>query len=428
MRPNRIVIVNDQSKALGGATALALLSARGFAAAQHEVVYVTGDSGEHVELPANVEVIALNGKPLLEMSLAERMAKGLYNREAHDFVQRAVRQFDGPGTVFHLHGWAQIFSPSVLAALAPVQDRLLIHAHDFFHACPNGTFFDFEKGTVCNRKPLGVSCLSTACDKRNSAHKAFRVSRFLLKQRLLDLRNTRALIAIIHPYMADWLARAAIDPGRLRVARNPVTPFRSERVEAERNSEMVFIGRVELEKGVDLAIEAAHGAGRKIRVIGDGAERQRLAALYPDVIWDGWSSHERIAELVTRARALIMPSRLPEPFGLVALEALQSGIPLVAFPDSFVASEAAQLGCAFLAKDRQAGSLTDAVRMLDDDMTVKKASETAFAQTRALSSTRESWLERLMELYGELLTEARSPQVSFPQSFRIETASSATLP
>lgn len=427
MTPNRIVIINDQSKALGGATSLALLSARGFAAAGHDVVYLTGDSGEQAELPANVEIIALNGKPLLQMSLAERMAKGLYNSEAHDLVQRTVRQFDAPGTVFHLHGWAQILSPAALAALAPVQDRLLIHAHDFFHACPNGTFFDFDKGTICNLKPLGVNCLTTACDKRNFAHKAFRVSRMLLKQRLLDLRNTKALIAIIHPYMADWFARAAIDPGRLRVARNPVTPFLPERVQAEHNSEMIFIGRVELEKGVDLAIEAAHGAGRRIRVIGEGVERQRLAALYPDVIWDGWSSHERIAELVTRARGLIMPSRLPEPFGLVALEALQSGIPLVAFPDSFVASEAAQLGCAFLAKDRQAGSLTAAVSQLDDDMAVKRASEIAFTQTQMLSATRESWLERLMELYGELLVEARSPQVSVPQSIDLEPSSGATV-
>lgn len=428
MSPNRIVIVNDQSRALGGATSLALLSARGFAAAGYEVVYATGDSGEQAELPANVELVALNGKPLLEMSFAERTAKGLYNRDAYAFIQRIVHQFSSPGTVFHLHGWAQILSPSVMGALAQVQNRLVIHAHDFFHACPNGTYFNFGKASVCDLEPLGLSCLATDCDKRHFAHKAFRVSRMLLKQQLLDLRKTSALIAIIHPYMADWLARAAIDRSRLRVVRNPVTPFQSERVKAERNSEIFFIGRVELEKGVDLAIEAAQGAGRTIRVIGEGAERQRLAAIYPDVIWEGWSSHERIAELVRQARGLIMPSRLPEPFGLVALESMQSGIPLVAFNDSFIAREAAQLGCAFLAADRRSGSLTDAVKMLDDDATVLRSSETAFAETGALSSTRESWLERLTELYSELLSEARSPQVSPERSLQAVNTSEVLTP
>ena len=138
-------------------------------------------------------------------------------------------------------------------------------------------------------------------------------------------------------------------------------------------------------------------------IIGDGSDRPRLAAQYPEITWHGWRTHAEIAELIGSARALAMPSRLPEPFGLVALEALQSGVPLVAFADSFVAREAADMGCAFLAKDRRAGSLARAVRELDDDARVKAASLVALEKSHALSTTHDSWCEGLVALYRELL-------------------------
>ena len=412
MTPDRIVIVNDASRAVGGATSLALLSARLFAESGHEVVYVTGDSGAAHELPADVEIVALGGTPLLSLPFAERIGKGLYNKAAYDFVRQVVRKFDGPNVVYHLHGWAQILSPSVLRALSRVEGRLVIHAHDFFHACPNGTYFNFRQESVCSLKPMSLACMSSNCDKRSISQKAFRLTRMVVKRHLLDLGTTDALVAVIHPFMSEWMQKAGIAQERIRVVRNPVKAFRTTRVEAEQNSDLFFIGRVEPEKGAELAAEAAHRAGRQLRIIGDGSDRPRLAEKFPDIVWEGWCSHAQIAELVRSARGLIMPSRLPEPFGLVALEALQSGVPLVAFADSFVAREATEMGCAFLAADRQAGSLAKAVQMLDDDATVKRASHTAFESTMALSCTHEGWRDELLSLYDELLRTVRSKGVN----------------
>ena len=406
MRPSRIIILNDASKAIGGATSLALLSARLLSEAGYDIVYVTGDSGEASELPANVEIVALGGSPLLALPLAERVGKGLFNRDAYELVREVIGKFDAPDVVYHLHGWAQILSPSVLRALASVQKRLVIHAHDFFHACPNGTFFNFPQERVCELRPMSARCMIANCDKRSYSQKAFRLTRMAVKRHLFDFGTTDALIAIIHPSMSDWLNKAGISQSRIRVIRNPVKVFRTTRVEAESNSDLFFIGRVEPEKGAEFAAEAARQAGRQLRVIGDGSDRQRLARKFPDIVWEGWCSHEQIAALIASARGLIMPSRLPEPFGLVALEALQCGVPLVAFADSFVGQEAAELGCAFLAKDRQAGSLAQVVKMLDDNAVVARASHTAFESAGHLSCTPESWRDELLGLYAELLCPA----------------------
>ena len=103
-----------------------------------------------------------------------------------------------------------------------------------------------------------------------------------------------------------------------------------------------------------------------------------------------------------------MPSLLPEPFGLVAVEALQSGIPLVAFEHSPIAQEAEGLKCGFTASALNAKSLADALRNLDDDVVVKSASKRAFDLAHSLTCTEIEWRDQLLTLYRALLTGAKN--------------------
>lgn len=406
MIPSRIVIINDRSLAAGGATALALLSARLFSEAGYDVTYITGDDGCEADLPAAVELVTLGQKPLLQRSMASRVGHGLYNPAARRLLEREIARLDGPRVVYHLHGWAQILSPSVFAALGPVESRLVIHAHDFFMACPTGTFFDFATQQVCERSPLTPGCLAASCDKRSALQKAFRVSRFVVRKRLFAGSLSPAAIAVIHPAMVPYLERSDLSADRLHVVRNPARTFRTSRVRAEDNDEIFFIGRVSREKGPRLAAQAARLAGRKLRLIGDGREREELAVEFPEVAFEGWLEHEEIAQRIGKARAIVMPSFMPEPFGLVALEALQSGVPLVAFSDSFIAREAERLGCAFLAGDRQPETLAAAIARLDDDTVVEQASRRAFDASPSLTCTEEQWRDQLHQLYVDLLRNA----------------------
>lgn len=408
MQVEKVVILNDRSEALGGATSLALLSARLLHAAGLRVVYVTGDDAARHTLPDGVRVVALGGRPLLEQRFPQSVRDGLDNEAAFRMVRGVIAEEDTPGTAYHLHGWAQTLSPAVFRALAPVEQKLIVSAHDFSLVCPNGSYFNFQSDQVCSLTPLSSACLATHCDKRTRSQKAFRVLRILRRRQLISLAKTRALVALIHPAMADWFVRAGAARSRLRVLRNPVTPFRSARVMAEQNADVFFIGRLQSEKGAVLAAEATRAAGRRLRVVGEGPERERLARDFPNVVLEGWRSHAEIAALIREARALVMPSRLPEPFGLVALEALQSGVPLVAFSDSFVAKEAAGVGAAWLANERTSASLEDAVRKLDSDPAVYAASRSAFDLCQGFSLTPDSWMSAMIALYEEQLARAHA--------------------
>jgi glycosyltransferase involved in cell wall biosynthesis len=81
---------------------------------------------------------------------------------------------------------------------------------------------------------------------------------------------------------------------------------------------------------VDLAVEAANRLGLRLVVVGSGPEERRLRALAgPTVEFLGWQADAEVADLYARCRALLFPG--VEDFGIVSLEAMASGKPVLAF-------------------------------------------------------------------------------------------------
>jgi glycosyltransferase involved in cell wall biosynthesis len=83
-------------------------------------------------------------------------------------------------------------------------------------------------------------------------------------------------------------------------------------------------------KRVDLAIDACNALGLPLRIIGSGPEKEKLQRLAgPTVRFDGWLDDAAIAEAYQRCRALIFPGE--EDFGLVPIEAMACGKPVIAY-------------------------------------------------------------------------------------------------
>ncbi len=83
-------------------------------------------------------------------------------------------------------------------------------------------------------------------------------------------------------------------------------------------------------KRVDLAIRALNTSGRRLVIAGKGPEEKRLKKLASaNVEFTGWKTDSELTRLYQGARALIFPGE--EDFGIVPLEAMASGRPVIAF-------------------------------------------------------------------------------------------------
>ncbi|GGL77383.1 glycosyltransferase family 4 protein [Wenxinia marina] len=402
-RRPRLVVVNDATVARGGATGLALLQARLAAARGLEVVYFAGDRGAPAEFARHgITCLSAGGDELAKSAPLTAGTRGLYNRAARDLVRETVAATDTPHTVYHVHSFSKTLSPSIFSALRPVAHRTFVHAHDFFLACPNGGFMDYRRMKPCERVPLSLDCLGTNCDKRSYAQKLWRVARQDVLHRTMPRDAPWAGIVLLHPAMAPYMERAGYPPARLRTLRNPARALRPGRVEAERKDLFVFVGRVEAEKGVTELIGAAASAGVPLRVIGDGPLLPRLKAAHPEVDFSGWIDRDRIGEAIADARALVMPSRYPEPFGLVAAEASMSGLPVILSETALLAREVEGHGVGMTCDTRDPIAFASALRRMADlpPGDVAAMSRRGASGAAGLCTTPEEWIDGQIAMWS----------------------------
>jgi glycosyltransferase involved in cell wall biosynthesis len=171
------------------------------------------------------------------------------------------------------------------------------------------------------------------------------------------------------------ISRAQLDDappemGGGRVVHNPIDcaewPFR-----ADKEDVLLWIGRMSPDKGPHRAIAAARAAGMRLVLAGPvqpGQEayfaEQVEPALGDGVEYVGEADADRKRDLYGRARALLMPIRWPEPFGLVMVEALACGTPVIAFPEGSAPEVVEDGRTGFIVEDEDA--MAEAVGRLDE--------------------------------------------------------------
>src|SRR6516164_8146011 len=108
---------------------------------------------------------------------------------------------------------------------------------------------------------------------------------------------------------------------------------------APKGDYLAFLGRIAPEKGVDRAIEIARRTGYPLRIAAkvDPADKDYFEARIlplldaPGVQFMGEIAEAEKSDFLGGARALLFPISWPEPFGLVMIEAMACGTPVIAF-------------------------------------------------------------------------------------------------
>lgn len=128
------------------------------------------------------------------------------------------------------------------------------------------------------------------------------------------------------------LAQLGLPARRAAVLPNfvPTKAFASES-RADSGTFALATGRLAPEKGFDMAIAAARGAGVQLVIAGTGPDEGRLRSLADNsVTFVGHLPADQLSELRSRAAVALVPSRCEEHCPYAVLEALAAGLPVLA--------------------------------------------------------------------------------------------------
>jgi glycosyltransferase involved in cell wall biosynthesis len=165
---------------------------------------------------------------------------------------------------------------------------------------------------------------------------------------------------------------------------------------------LVFLGRMSPDKGAHRAIDVARRAGYRLLMAAKMREPWEHAyfdehvapLLGHDAVYLGEVDHERKLELLSHARAMLFPIRWNEPFGMVMLESMACGTPVLAFSEGAAPEVIDDGTTGFLCSDEAA--MVGALSRLDE---IKR--EDCRAATEGYFST-ERMVAEHVELYQQL--------------------------
>lgn len=257
----------------------------------------------------------------------------------------------------------------------------MVHDHEVY-CMRTYKYFPWSR-QVCHRK-AGLCCLAPcgAFLKRDrSKGIGFSWVSYQQKQRLIRVDQRLNAYFVASQYMYDELSLQGYEMGRVSVL--PPVPTESERSAANPrygSHRIVFAGQVVRGKGLDCLIRALACVKSpfELIVVGRGSALpycQHLATtlgIADRIHFLGFVPHEEMALHYRSARIGVVPSTWPEPFGMVGVEMMREGLPIVAYWSGGIGDWLEDGKTGFLVKPLDIVGMAEKIELLLGDETLAR--------------------------------------------------------
>lgn len=337
--------------------------------------YKSGGGGETVMAHTSIDVLRANGHTVIPIWRDNAMLEGaraklrvfvdgVYSREAYRTISELLKQHR-PDAVLAYNLYPQ-FSPAAIEACWDAGVPVVMSVQNHQLTCP--TAAHFVNGETCDRCLTAGNefpCVLHNC-KDNAAQSVAYALRSAAARRKGWFSQHVASFLVISEAVRQRMLRAGYDDRRIRILPNAV-PLPIEAVQPGKGKFVGFLGRLAKEKGLGVLLEAAAKSGVPVHIAGSGdklAELQSCAP--PNVTFVGWIGRDAVCDFYREARFTVVPSLWPEPFGLVATEAMSYGLPVIAARSGALPEIVTHNQSGLLYEARDSGALARHMRLLWD--------------------------------------------------------------
>lgn len=259
-----------------------------------------------VEYEKKLAIFIKHGGKIIPRTLFEQV--DYYGTTTRDLFKQGLPDFD----VIHAHDWLCYGAGIVAKELSG--KPLIVHVH--------ATEFDRCGGNSVNQQVYDR--------ERRGMHAADHV--------IAVSELTRKII--IDKYGVDPTKVSVVHNGSSDAPRNPKSRFKDlYKIRESGTKTVLFAGRITIQKGVDYFIQAAkkvleYEKNVRFIVAGSGDMENQIKGLathlgvYDHFLFTGYYKLDEQADLFAAADVVVMPS-VSEPFGIIPLESMANGTPVI---------------------------------------------------------------------------------------------------
>ena len=230
--------------------------------------------------------------------------------------------------VFYVHKFEPI--EELIAVKGTAKIVRMVHDHDLY--CPRRHKYYAFSRKICTRK-CGLICYADLAflERRDGDFKFVSI-----RKKIREMKKNYEVDTLLvgSSYMKKELERNNFDPRKIQLlppcVQNSPRPLQA----FPESPSILYVGQMIKGKGVDILLEAYRllcetlGQPVPLHLIGRGNEEESLrrsaetSGLLASVTFHGWVAHDELASYYDEATIVVVPSRWPEPFGMVGVEAM----------------------------------------------------------------------------------------------------------
>jgi glycosyltransferase involved in cell wall biosynthesis len=276
-----------------------------------------------------VRVYTLHNRRVASMGKLKLASSTIWNRQVLAELSELLDEF-APDLV-HCHNTFPLISPAAYAAARRRGIPVVQTLHNFRLLCLNGLFL--RNGRQCE------DCMGRGVAWPGVLHRCYRQSRqaSAVVAAMLGIHRLRGTWSTaIDTYIAlSEFARAKFVAGGLPADRIVVKPNFLQHdpgVGSHQGGFALYVGRLSPEKGIDSLVRlwGRLALGLPLRVIGGGPLGSLAADTPSNVEWFGWQQRDLVLAAMKDATFLVFPTEWYEGFPMVLLEAMATGLPVIA--------------------------------------------------------------------------------------------------
>ncbi|GAB3024493.1 glycosyltransferase family 4 protein [Spirosoma pulveris] len=344
-----------------------------------------------------------NNKKVADLSKVSVALRTFWSKESHKVVKDLLKA--KRHDLIHVQNFFPLVSPSVYYAAQSEGVPVVQAVRNYRFLCSNSFFYrDGHVCELCLKKSFKTEAIQNKCYRDNRAASVTAASMHLFHSLLPTWNRIDKFIAV-----SEFVKRKMIEGGfpshKISVKPNFVYP--DPGVSLNKEDYIVYVGRLQAEKGIMRLLEAVRSLNSniKVKIVGEGTLKPDVLEYIKDmnVEYLGKKTLLETYDIIGKARALVIPSLWHEPFGRVVVEAYAKGTPVIGSNMGGIPELIDDGVTGFTYDAENAQQLASKIEFIFQNPLLALEMGRAAREAYLAKYTPESNYKMMMDIYGEIL-------------------------